>query len=62
MIHLDSCLLIDLLRETSRDRPGPAFDVLEMFGDGEIMSSRSFGPGLNWPARPSQNTKPWINC
>ena len=39
MIHLDSCLLIDLLRETSRDRPGPAFDVLETFGDGEILAT-----------------------
>ncbi len=39
MIHLDSCLLIDLFRETSRDRPGPAFDVMESFDDGEILAT-----------------------
>lgn len=38
MIHLDSCLLIDLLRETSQDRPGPAFDVMESVDDGEILA------------------------
>jgi hypothetical protein len=26
---LDSSLFIDLLRETARERPGPAFDFLE---------------------------------
>lgn len=39
MIHLDSCLLIDLLREASRDRPGPAFDVMETLDDGEIIAT-----------------------
>ena len=39
MIHLDSGLLIDLLRETSRDQPGPAFDLLETFDDGEILAA-----------------------
>lgn len=39
MIHLDSCLLIDLLRETSRDRPGPAFELLETLDDGEILAT-----------------------
>lgn len=39
MIHLDSCLLIDLLRETSHDRPGPAFDLLESLGDSEILAA-----------------------
>lgn len=39
MIHLDSCLLIALFRETSRNRPGPAFDVLESFDDGEILAT-----------------------
>ena len=29
MIHLDSSLLIDLQRETARERPGPAMDALE---------------------------------
>ena len=39
MIHLDSCLLIDLLRETSRDRPGPAFELLETLDEGEILAT-----------------------
>jgi tRNA(fMet)-specific endonuclease VapC len=39
MIHLDSCLLIDLLRETRRERPGPAFDVMESFDDNEILAT-----------------------
>jgi predicted nucleic acid-binding protein len=39
MIHLDSCLLIDLLRETQRERPGPAFDVMESFDDDEILAT-----------------------
>ena len=38
MIHLDSCLLIDLLRETGRERPGPAFDVMESLDDGEVVA------------------------
>ena len=39
MIHLDSCLLIDLLRETSHDRPGPAFELLETVDEGEILAT-----------------------
>jgi predicted nucleic acid-binding protein len=39
MIHLDSCLLIDLLRETSHDRPGPAFEFLETLDDGEVLAT-----------------------
>ena len=39
MIHLDSCVLIDLLRETGRERPGPAFDVLESFDDDEVLAT-----------------------
>jgi tRNA(fMet)-specific endonuclease VapC len=39
MIHLDSCLLIDLLRETSHGRPGPALDVMESFDDHEILAT-----------------------
>jgi predicted nucleic acid-binding protein len=35
--HLDSSLLIDLLRETARERPGPAFDALEGLEDGEVL-------------------------
>lgn len=38
MIHLDSSLLIDLLRETARDRPGAAFDVMESFDENEILA------------------------
>ena len=37
MIHLDSSLLIDLLRETGRERPGPAFDALESIDDDEVL-------------------------
>ncbi|HYN09578.1 MAG TPA: type II toxin-antitoxin system VapC family toxin [Vicinamibacterales bacterium] len=37
MIHLDSSLLIDLLRETVRERPGPAFEVLEAIDDDETL-------------------------
>ena len=39
MIHLDSCVLIDLLRETGRERPGPAFDVMESFDDDEVLAT-----------------------
>jgi tRNA(fMet)-specific endonuclease VapC len=38
MTHLDSSLLIDLLRETARDRPGPAFDVMESLDDDEVVA------------------------
>ncbi|MGE5836567.1 MAG: type II toxin-antitoxin system VapC family toxin [Acidobacteriota bacterium] len=38
MIHLDSSLLIDLLREMLRQRPGPAFDALELLDDDEVLS------------------------
>jgi tRNA(fMet)-specific endonuclease VapC len=37
MIHLDTSLLIDLLRETVRGRPGPAFDALEGLDDDEPL-------------------------
>jgi predicted nucleic acid-binding protein len=37
VIHLDSSLLIDLQRETARDRPGPAFDALEAIDDDEVL-------------------------
>jgi tRNA(fMet)-specific endonuclease VapC len=37
VIHLDSSLLIDLLRETFRERPGPAFDALESIDDTELL-------------------------
>lgn len=37
MIHLDSSLLIDLLRETFRERPGPAFDAFESIDDTALL-------------------------
>ena len=37
MIHLDSSLLIDLLREAGRERPAAAFDAVESFDDDEIL-------------------------
>ena len=37
MIHLDSSFLIDLLRETARERPGPAFDLIESLDASEIL-------------------------
>jgi tRNA(fMet)-specific endonuclease VapC len=37
VIHLDSSLLIDLLRETLRERPGPALDMLESLDDAELL-------------------------
>ena len=38
MIHLDSSVLIDLLRETARERPGPAFELLETLDDDEVLA------------------------
>ncbi len=37
MIHLDSSVLIDLHREATRERPGPAFDALESIDAGEML-------------------------
>ena len=37
MIHLDSSFLIDLLRETARERPGPAFDLIESLDANELL-------------------------
>lgn len=37
MIHLDSSFLIDLLRETLEDRPGPAWDLIESFDESEVL-------------------------
>jgi predicted nucleic acid-binding protein len=39
MIHLDTCLLIDLARETARERPGPAFGVLESLDEAEMLAA-----------------------
>ena len=37
MIHLDSSFLIDLLRETARERPGPALGLIESLDRAEIL-------------------------
>lgn len=37
MILLDSSFLIDLQRETTRERPGPAFDFIESLDPGEVL-------------------------
>jgi predicted nucleic acid-binding protein len=37
MIHLDSSFLIDLLRETTRERPGRALDFIEGLDPSEIL-------------------------
>jgi predicted nucleic acid-binding protein len=41
MIHLDSSFLIDLLRETSAERPGPAFDFIEALDPNELLGVSS---------------------
>jgi tRNA(fMet)-specific endonuclease VapC len=38
MLHLDTSFLIDLERETSRDKPGPAFDFLEALDPSEVLA------------------------
>jgi len=38
VIHLDTSLLIDLSRETARDRPGPAMDALDAIDEHEILA------------------------
>ena len=38
MIHLDSSFLIDLLRETANQHPGPAFDLIESFEEHEVLA------------------------
>jgi len=38
MIHLDSSYLIDLLRETTRGRPGPALDFVENLDADETLA------------------------
>lgn len=37
MIHLDTSFLIDLLRETVAERPGPALDLIESFDPNELL-------------------------
>jgi tRNA(fMet)-specific endonuclease VapC len=35
--HLDSSFLIDLQRETARERPGDAFDLIESLDEHEVL-------------------------
>jgi tRNA(fMet)-specific endonuclease VapC len=37
MIHFDSSFLVDLLRETTNERLGPAFDLIESLDPHEIL-------------------------
>lgn len=37
MIHLDTSFLIDLHRETARERPGPALDLIESLDPNELL-------------------------
>ena len=39
MIHFDSSFLIDLLRETTNERLGPAFDLIESLDANEILGA-----------------------
>jgi tRNA(fMet)-specific endonuclease VapC len=38
VIHLDTSFLVDLSRETARERPGPAFDLIETLEASEILA------------------------
>ena len=38
MIHFDSSFLIDLMRETAREKPGPAFDFIESLDPKELLA------------------------
>jgi tRNA(fMet)-specific endonuclease VapC len=38
MLHLDSSFLIDLMRETSTGRPGPALDFIETLDAGQMLA------------------------
>jgi tRNA(fMet)-specific endonuclease VapC len=42
VIHLDSAFLIDLQRETARQRPGPAFDFIESLDANELLGVSVF--------------------
>lgn len=37
MIHLDSSFVIDLLQEIGRERPGPAYALIESFSEAEVL-------------------------
>ena len=42
MIHLDAAFLIDLQREWTRDKPGPAFEFMEELDEREILAVSVF--------------------
>ena len=42
MIHFDAAFLIDLQREWSRERPGPAFEFMEGVDEGEMLAVSVF--------------------
>jgi tRNA(fMet)-specific endonuclease VapC len=42
MIHFDSSFVIDLQREMVKERPGPAFDLIESFDPGEVVGLSVF--------------------
>ena len=47
MIHFDTCFLIDLHREMARERPGPAFELIESLDAAELLgvSVQGFAKG-----------------
>jgi predicted nucleic acid-binding protein len=42
VIHVDTSFLIDLLRETTRERPGAAFDLIESLDAKDILGVSVF--------------------
>ena len=42
MIHVDTSFLVDLKREIARERPGPAFEVMESFDENTILGVSVF--------------------
>jgi len=42
VIHLDAAFLIDLQREWTRDKPGPAFEFMEELDEREILAVSVF--------------------
>jgi len=42
VIHFDAAFLIDLQREWTRERPGPAFEFMEELDEGEVLAVSVF--------------------
>jgi hypothetical protein len=57
VIHLDTSLLVDFLKETGRDAPGPATAFLQAVGEEELPSAytwrASSRPARSDPSDPS---------